>query len=656
MSGKRSGHFDQSLNATSSKAAKEESRRCDEEADSNDVHAAIEGRISEHNVLCSSGGNLRDKRQRTGSCLENTVDAPDRDSSTKDGSILLPLHHEISFEGNVRSTATPSLNRVSPASAAPSAFFMSCLKSIRENLFYSYSNPVSGVSSCVFLSPWSTLGQRTFQFMRVLEPLWCLTAQSSRAAKAALHMFSSRKHLRAGIDVQAVPTCSRISSQELFYQQSLTVSAAPLSADLDMWRVWLLRSSPDMQRDRRLLKARNDADAAACSAGLEFLCDVTWGQHVPLLLLTPRSSDADPYPVIVHNVGISWRVRMRMFSALATLVSVRLLPTNTFCHNISKRHRLADIIIARIYSSYRQSTEQSAVHLFDQCLSRLRHAKALRSTCFSFTDLSSGRFSLIRERLRAGDVILSRAVDHYGRTVLHYCSIFDNVPVAQVLVAACADLDAKDKRGISALSYSVIYNHESFVRLLIEARADVNSNGVYGWCPLHFAAKKGRIRIVELLIEAGANVNAKTANASCALHVAAEHGQFTVALKLVAAGAIVNQKDCNGLSALHVACDVPSNSNASCWVQVVHVLLDGGANVNDRDVKGRTALHHAINNKTASIDLVKALVAGRADLNLKNKNGKSPLQQANSNPFISHIAEYLRRVQEQAAGGLQRSE
>lgn len=652
MSGKRSGHFDQSLHATASKTAKE-ARRDGEEADSIDVRAAIEGHISEHNVLCSSGGNLRDKRQRTRSCLENTVDAPD--SSAIDGSITVPLHHEYSIEDSVRSTATPFLNRVFPTSAAPSAFFMSCLNSIRENLFYSYSNPVCGMSSCVFLSPWSTLGQRVFQFMRVLEPLWCLTAQSSRAAKAALHMFLSRKHLRAGMHVQSVPTYSRISCQELFYQQSLSVSAAPLSADLDMWRLWLSHVCCDMQRDRLLLKAMNDADAAVCSAGLEFLCDVTFGQHLPLLLLTPpSSSDADPYPVIVHSVGMSCRVRMRMFSGLATLVSVRLLRTNFFSSNTSKRHRLADIIIARIYSSYRQATEQSAVHLFDQCLSRLRHAKSLRSTDFSFTDVSSGKFSLVRERLRAGDVILSRAVGLCGRTLLHFCSIFDNIPVAQVLVAACADLDAKDNSGISALSYSAIYNHESFVRFLIEARADVNSNGVNGWCPLHFAAKKGCIRIVELLIEAGANVNAETANASCALHVAAEHGQFTVALKLVAAGAIVNQKDSNGLSALH-AC-VASNSNPSCLVQVVHVLLGGGANVNDSDVKGCTALHHAVKKKTASIDLVKALVAGRADLNLKNKSGKSPLQQANSNPFNSHIAEYLRRVQEQAVGGLLRSQ
>ena len=121
MSGKQSGHFDQSLTATSSKTAKE-SRRDGEEAGSNDVRAAIEGHISEHNVLCSSGGNLRDKRQRTASCLENTVDAPDRDSSTKDGSINLPLHHEISFEDSVRSTATPFFNRVFPTSAATSAW------------------------------------------------------------------------------------------------------------------------------------------------------------------------------------------------------------------------------------------------------------------------------------------------------------------------------------------------------------------------------------------------------------------------------------------------------------------------------------------------------------------------------------------------------
>jgi ankyrin repeat protein len=429
-----------------------------------------------------------------------------------------------------------------------------------------------------------------------------------------------------------------------------------------MWREWLSHVSHDPQRDHRLSKARGDVAAPYCSPGLESLCDVTWGAKVSPLLHTPPapSAHAAPYPVIVHGFDISPAARRRIFSALAASLALKMLPAAMFPYNATRRHRLAETVVARVHGFYCRATQHAAAHLFDQCLGRLRHARKLRKTYSDvFPDLSRGRFDVVRARLQAGDVHLSRFADTSGKTALHYCTMFDNMPVAQALVAACAGLDVQDKQGFSALSYSAMYSRDDFVSFLIEAGADTNSAGFSGWCPLHFAAnaKKSCLRIFELLLAAGADVDAQTTDAcsvlhvaaqSSALHIAAQFGRVAVVVKLLSAGAAVSLKDCSGRTALHVACDVPPNSDPSSWAEVVKALLDGGADSNDKDARGCTALHHAVDSKAASIDLVKALVAAGADLNVTNKIGKSPLQRANSNPFISNIAEYFRRVQQQA--------
>ena len=73
--------------------------------------------------------------------------------------------------------------------------------------------------------------------------------------------------------------------------------------------------------------------------------------------------------------------------------------------------------------------------------------------------------------------------------------------------------------------------------------------------------------------------------------------------------------------------------------------------MNAKDAKGCTALHYAVKNESCSMELVQVIVTARADLNIKNKSGKSPLEYASSNRFSATVAEYLRRVQSRMADG-----
>jgi ankyrin repeat protein len=115
-----------------------------------------------------------------------------------------------------------------------------------------------------------------------------------------------------------------------------------------------------------------------------------------------------------------------------------------------------------------------------------------------------------------------------------------------------------------------------------------------GWTLLHLAtavrSKKRSIEIMELLIESGINVNAKT-----------EHG----------------------LTPLHLSRLFPEK---------IKLLLDAGAEVNSQDNLGSSTLHLLVDEVTVfpegtedPIGACKALIAAGADVHLKNKDGKYPI-------------------------------
>lgn len=64
---------------------------------------------------------------------------------------------------------------------------------------------------------------------------------------------------------------------------------------------------------------------------------------------------------------------------------------------------------------------------------------------------------------------------------------------------------------------------EGLISLLLAAGADVNARNAYGQPPLHLAAHYGYERIVEMLVSAGADLRVKNAQGRFAAEVAATH-------------------------------------------------------------------------------------------------------------------------------------
>lgn len=101
-------------------------------------------------------------------------------------------------------------------------------------------------------------------------------------------------------------------------------------------------------------------------------------------------------------------------------------------------------------------------------------------------------------------------------TPLHFAARFGRDDLAELLVAAGADVDAPNEHGERPLHAAAAHGRTNVVRFLLARGADVDAPGEGGRTPLHAAAYgpgessdvDARLEIVKLLVAAGADVNA----------------------------------------------------------------------------------------------------------------------------------------------------
>lgn len=98
---------------------------------------------------------------------------------------------------------------------------------------------------------------------------------------------------------------------------------------------------------------------------------------------------------------------------------------------------------------------------------------------------------------------IESAKEEENWTALNYTSVTGNLELAELLIAAHADVNHRDIVGFSALHTAVVTNHMEIVRLLLSHGADVNMANKLGRTPLSYAANNAAMK--QVLIEAGAN-------------------------------------------------------------------------------------------------------------------------------------------------------
>ena len=167
------------------------------------------------------------------------------------------------------------------------------------------------------------------------------------------------------------------------------------------------------------------------------------------------------------------------------------------------------------------------------------------------------------------------AVDPDGSIALHWAVHNDSLEIAQLLLTAGSDVNAKNRYGVAPLSLAANNGSASMVKSLLDRGAFANTVMAEDESVLMTAARAGVEEVVNLLISAGANVNARESwRGQTALMWAAAEGNLEVLELLVSEGADVSARSDKGFTPLLFAAREGETS-------VVHSLIKNGASVSE---------------------------------------------------------------------------
>ena len=195
----------------------------------------------------------------------------------------------------------------------------------------------------------------------------------------------------------------------------------------------------------------------------------------------------------------------------------------------------------------------------------------------------------------------------------------------QLIRTACLALaPALQAWAQSSLSEAAARGDLAAVNRLLAQGADVEQRDAAGRTPVLAATAGNHVEVVRALIGRGANVNAQDAQRDSAFLLAGARGYTEVVRMALAAGADLKSTNRYGGTALIPACHYGH-------VDTVRLLLTTAIDVDHVNNLGWTALLEAVilgDGGAAHTEIVKMLIARRANVNLADKQGVTPLAHA----------------------------
>ncbi len=223
-----------------------------------------------------------------------------------------------------------------------------------------------------------------------------------------------------------------------------------------------------------------------------------------------------------------------------------------------------------------------------------------------------GRTELVRALLMGG-VPADYSERRIAESALHAAARLGLTDVGQVLIEHGADVHAVSQSQATPLFLALSENRGSMAELLIRHGATVTGRLPSGMTLLHLAARRDRAPLVTRLIEMGCPIESKDAGGRTPLYAAVEENALSSCRALVASGASVATSDRGRTPLLDTAV---RNGN----VPVVRFLLEQGV-----DPNGRYAVFGAIQHWRGSPEVLQLLIQYKADLEVRNSRGETPL-------------------------------
>jgi ankyrin len=265
-------------------------------------------------------------------------------------------------------------------------------------------------------------------------------------------------------------------------------------------------------------------------------------------------------------------------------------------------------------------------------------------------------------------------------TPLLYAARDGRLDCARMLLDAGASIEQSDANGITPLLMAIGNNHPDVARFLIERGANVKAVDWYGRTPLWTAVESRNmdfdnntfvnevdrapyVDLIRVLLEKGADPNARTKESppirrqmltitgtlewvdftgQTPFIRAALAGDVTVMKLLLSKGADPKMTTFGGTTALMAAAgvnwvvDQTADEGAKALLEAVQLCVDLGLDVNAVNSMGLTAVHGAANR--GSDDIIRFLASKGARLDLKDKEGRTPLVWAEGVFLATHPA------------------
>ena len=231
-------------------------------------------------------------------------------------------------------------------------------------------------------------------------------------------------------------------------------------------------------------------------------------------------------------------------------------------------------------------------------------------------DHSLSRRTVEPDDLADGDIFFAGESIYIETTPVHLAALRGNAEVLELIADHGINLNIRTKDGSTALTFSCMKNMEKAALLLIKIGADINADDGRRMTPLHYAATRNRT-LTKHLIRAGADTGKRNKYGETPLDFAVKKRYLPGIAALLAGRAewtVTEEK--TGELLFEAAKEGEKNLTLA--------LVKKGIDINIRDKEGKTPLHWCTNRLMAAA----ILLENGALPNIRDNQGNTPLHYA----------------------------